>query len=155
MKTLGTHNVNSTGSNKAITANAYHAHTCTSVVTSPTCTEYGYTTHTCDCGYCYHSNAVAALGHDLQSINTNDVQIYECSRCGYHYIDHTHRYFATPIKPTCTTDGYTLSECGCGYCYESDPIAALGHLYDSLKDMVCNRCGYNRGGTVVTPLFNP
>ena len=36
------------------------------VVTAPTCTEAGYTTHTCSrCSDSYTDSTVAALGHDL------------------------------------------------------------------------------------------
>lgn len=34
------------------------------VVTNPTCTKDGYTTHTCDCGHSYTDSTVKALGHD-------------------------------------------------------------------------------------------
>ncbi|MBP5466663.1 MAG: leucine-rich repeat domain-containing protein, partial [Clostridia bacterium] len=42
-------------------------HSYTAVVTEPTCTEQGYTTHTCDkCNYSYTDNYVAALGHSYK-----------------------------------------------------------------------------------------
>ena len=40
-----------------------HKHDYESVVTAPTCTEKGCTTHTCDCGDSYVDNWVDALGH--------------------------------------------------------------------------------------------
>ena len=40
-----------------------HEHTYTAVVTAPTCTDKGYTTHTCACGDSYVDNYVPALGH--------------------------------------------------------------------------------------------
>ena len=43
------------------------------VVTAPTCTEAGYTTHTCVCGDTYTDSEVAALGHDYAE--------GVCSRC--------------------------------------------------------------------------
>ena len=50
-------------------------HEYTSVVTPPTCTEGGYTTHTCTkCGESYVDNEIAALGHDF----VDGV----CTRCG-------------------------------------------------------------------------
>ncbi|MBR3973073.1 MAG: hypothetical protein IKJ99_03865, partial [Oscillospiraceae bacterium] len=40
-------------------------HSYTSVVTDPTCTEKGYTTHTCDkCGDSYKDSYTDALGHE-------------------------------------------------------------------------------------------
>ena len=40
-----------------------HEHTYTAVVTAPTCTDKGYTTHTCACGDSYVDTYVDALGH--------------------------------------------------------------------------------------------
>ena len=40
-----------------------NGHTYESVVTAPTCTEKGYTTHTCHCGDTYVADEIAALGH--------------------------------------------------------------------------------------------
>ena len=43
---------------------SYHIHSYEAVVTEPTCTAAGYTTHTCSCGDSYTDSDVAALGHD-------------------------------------------------------------------------------------------
>ena len=52
-----------------------HAHNYTSIVTAPTCTAQGYTTHTCTgCGYSYKDNYVDALGHNYVD--------FVCTRCG-------------------------------------------------------------------------
>jgi len=40
-----------------------HEHSYTAVVTAPTCTEKGYTTHTCSCGDSYVDTYTDALGH--------------------------------------------------------------------------------------------
>lgn len=58
-------------------------------MTSPTCTEKGYTTYTCaTCGDHYTADEVAALGHDYEAVVT---------------------------APTCTEDGYTTYTCrNCG-----------------------------------------
>ena len=50
-----------------------HTHTYTTQITSPTCTEGGYTTYTCECGDSYVADEVPALGHDWG--NTG------CTRC--------------------------------------------------------------------------
>ena len=50
-------------------------HTCIlAVVTAPTCTEKGYTTHTCACGDSYKDSYVNALGHNFKN--------GACTRCG-------------------------------------------------------------------------
>ena len=51
-----------------------HEHSYEDVVTPPTCTEQGYTTHTCICGDSYVDSYVPALGHNY----VNGV----CTRCG-------------------------------------------------------------------------
>ena len=48
-----------------VAAQSVHEHTYAHVVTAPTCTERGYTTHTCtDCGDSYVDTYTDALGHD-------------------------------------------------------------------------------------------
>ncbi|MFR6335388.1 MAG: hypothetical protein ACLUMN_04480, partial [Oscillospiraceae bacterium] len=44
-----------------------HEHSYKAVVTVPTCTAKGYTTHTCACGDSYVDTYTAALGHDWDS----------------------------------------------------------------------------------------
>ncbi len=41
-----------------------HQHSYTSAVTPPTCTEQGYTTHTCGCGDTYKDTYISKLGHN-------------------------------------------------------------------------------------------
>ena len=54
--------------------NLSHSHSYETVVTSPTCTEKGYTTYTCTCGDSYVDNYVDATGHNFQN--------GACSVCG-------------------------------------------------------------------------
>lgn len=44
-----------------------HEHVYTDVVTAPTCTEEGFTTHTCECGDSYVDTKVEALGHSYST----------------------------------------------------------------------------------------
>ena len=60
--------ISSTGNDDLLTANIHynyvsHTHSYKAVVTAPTCTEKGYTTHTCACGDSYVDTYVDALGH--------------------------------------------------------------------------------------------
>lgn len=96
-------------------------HSYDSVVTEPTCTEAGYTTHTCStCGDSYTDDEVAAKGHDYKSVVT---------------------------EPTCTEAGYTTYTCACGESYISDEVAATGHSYGGwvvdgdTKTSTCGGCG--------------
>ena len=54
------------------------SHDYDSVVTPPTCTESGYTTHTCaNCGNSYVDSEVPATGHSFK--------FFKCVNCGMHY----------------------------------------------------------------------
>ena len=99
-------------------------HFYTSVVTDPTCTEKGYTTHTCSvCGDSYVDNYVDALGHDYSKVmpaqpSTCKEQGWDeykvCSRCGEEdpnnkkvfkeLADHNLKFIGHE-NPTCTEDG--------------------------------------------------
>ena len=66
-----------------------HEHSYTAVVTPPTCTEKGYTTHTCSCGDSYVDTYVDALGHAWDNgkvtkeptATETGVRTYACTRC--------------------------------------------------------------------------
>ena len=66
-----------------------HTHSYKDVVTAPTCTEKGYTTHTCSCGDSYVDTYVDALGHVWDSgkvtkqptATETGVRTYTCTRC--------------------------------------------------------------------------
>ncbi len=62
-------------------------------VIAPTCTEDGYTLHTCDCGVSYISDLVEALGHSYESVTTEATctepgfTTHTCSVCGHSFVD--------------------------------------------------------------------
>ena len=66
-----------------------HTHSYKDIVTAPTCTAKGYTTHTCACGDSYVDTYTAALGHDWDSgkvtkqptATETGVRTYTCTRC--------------------------------------------------------------------------
>ena len=66
-----------------------HTHSYTAVVTEPTCTEQGFTTHTCGCKDSYVDTYVNALGHAWDegvvtlspTATENGVMTYTCERC--------------------------------------------------------------------------
>lgn len=84
-----------------------NAHNYTDQITAPTCTEQGYTTHTCaHCGDSYVDSYVEALGHKAGE-------------------------WKTDIAATCTADGERHLECAvCGASIESEPIQATGHRFE-------------------------
>ncbi len=109
-----------------------HTHEYTDEVTAPTCTEQGYTTHTCSCGDVVVDTYVDALGHSYVEGT--------CTVCGA--TDHEHVYNEVVTAPTCEAAGYTTYTCtvgGCGHSYTGNEVVALGHSY---TDGVCaNGCG--------------
>ena len=66
-----------------------HTHSYKAVVTAPTCTEKGYTTHTCSCGDSYVDTYTDALGHAWDNgkvtkeptATETGVRTYTCTRC--------------------------------------------------------------------------
>ena len=67
-----------------------HTHSYKDVVTAPTCTAKGYTTHTCACGDSYVDTYVDALGHAWDSgkvtkqptATETGIRTFTCTRCG-------------------------------------------------------------------------
>ena len=67
-----------------------HEHSYTAVVTAPTCTAKGYTTHTCSCGDSYVDTYTDALGHAWDNGKVTKpatetetgVKTFVCTRCG-------------------------------------------------------------------------
>ena len=124
-----------------------HEHSYTAVVTAPTCTEKGYTTHTCSCGDSYVDTYTDALGHAWDSGKVTKqptetetgVKTFTCTRCGetrtetMPVIPHVHSYKDVVTAPTCTAKGYTTHTCACGDSYVDTYVDALGHSWDSGK----------------------
>ena len=127
------------------------AHSYQSVVTEPTCTEGGYTTHTCaNCGDSYVDTETEAVGHKYTSnvvaptCSAVGYTEHICTQCGDSYRDSEvaasgHKYTASITPPTCSAAGYTTYTCAaCGSSYTGNETAALGHEY---VNGVCTRCG--------------
>jgi len=128
-------------------------HNYTSVITAPTCTEKGYTTHTCACGDSYRTDEIAALGHHCvtsvfdPSCTESGYTLHACA-CGYNYRTDEitalgHNYTSTVIAPTCTEKGYTKHTCTCGDSYTDTIVAAKGHQYTSkvTSEATCAKAG--------------
>ena len=129
------------------------------MVTKPTCTDRGYTTHTCHCGDTYVDNYTDALGHNLSdwaeikapSCTEKGTERRDCSRCDYYEtrevnaIGHSHSAVVT--KPTCTDKGYTTHTCHCGDTYVDNYTDALNHNLGSwiqTKTPTCTEKGAER-----------
>ena len=152
-----------------------HEHSYTAVVTPPTCTEKGYTTHTCACGDSYVDTYVDALGHSWDNGKVTKeptetetgVKTFTCTRCGetktetIPVLPHTHSYKAVVTAPTCTAKGYTTHTCSCGHSYVDTYTDALGHAWDGgtvtkqptatetgVRTYTCTRCSATKTETI-------
>ena len=152
-----------------------HEHSYTAVVTAPTCTEKGYTTHTCACGDSYVDTYTNALGHAWDNGKVTKeptetetgVKTFTCTRCGeirtetMPVIPHVHSYTAVVTPPTCTEKGYTTHTCACGDSYVDTYADALGHAWDNgkvtkeptetetgVKTFTCTRCSATKTETI-------
>ena len=137
---IGLYNRNLTGANIHYNSTGADTHPYCPVVTLPTCTEQGYTTYICACGYSNDvvENYLDATGHShTLEITTpathleDGVKTFTCA-CGDTYTEtidkiteHNHEAVVTP--PTCTDRGLTTYTCECGDSYVDDYVDALGH----------------------------
>ena len=121
-------------------SNGIIEHAYESVVTDATCTEDGYTTHTCKyCGDSYTDSVVEAFGHTEREKRENEIladcenggkydKVTYCPDCGTEFSRKTlttsplgHEYEKTKVvEPTDTECGYTLYSCKCGNSYKND-----------------------------------
>ena len=141
----------------ATTASLGHSYT--SKVTAPTCTEQGYTTHTCSrCSDSYKDTYTNATGHSYTSKVTTaatctnaGVKTYTCSKCSHSYTEaisatgHT-EVVDKAVAATCTTAGKTEGS-HCSVCNAvikaQTTVAALGHSYTSkVTAPTCTEQGY-------------
>ena len=92
-----------------------NGHSYKDTVTAPTCTEKGYTTHTCMvCGESYSDSETAAKGHTFAQ---------------------------KVVEPTCDKDGKIINACTVCSAEETEKVLpATGHT-DSDNDGKCDICG--------------
>lgn len=137
-----------------------HTHEYTSVVTNPTCTKDGYTTHTCKgCANSYVDTVVKATGHNFgewkttKEPTTTSTGTAEriCSKCSYKETktlgkleeSHKHNYTSKITKAaTCASEGVKTYSCSCGDSY-SEAIPETAHTYkDTVVKPTCTNGGY-------------
>ena len=53
---------------------------------------------------------------------------------------HVHEYTAQVTEPTCTEDGYTLYQCGCGDSYTANETEAAGHSFGAWVTVTAQSC---------------
>ena len=172
--------ISSNRNDDLLTANIHynygsHTHSYKAVVTAPTCTEKGYTTHTCACGDSYVDTYVDALGHAWDNgkvtkeptATETGIRTYTCTRCSetktetIPKLTHEHSYKAVVTAPTCTAKGYTTHTCACGDSYVDTYVDALGHAWDNgkvtkeptatetgVRTYTCTRCSATKTETI-------
>ena len=147
-------------------ASGAHVHSYTSIVTAPTCTEKGHTTHTCACGDSYVDSYTDALGHSYgtwkqtkaPTCTAKGTEVRTCTRCnasetrditslGHAIVHHAAK------AATCTEKGWAAYDT-CSRCDYSTykEIAATGHHHNAVVTAptctakgytthTCNTCG--------------
>ncbi len=155
-----------------------HQHVYTIAVTAPTCTEQGYTTHTCVCGDSYKDTYTAALGHNYvpargveATCTSPEMWEWQCTRCKDNYIvegapalghawnDGEITTPATEEQPGVKT--YTCTRCSATRTEELPPMTHT-HVYsDTVVAPTCTtggytthtcRCGYSYKDTFTAAL---
>ena len=138
-------------------ASGAHVHSYTSIVTAPTCTEKGYTTHTCACGDSYVDSYTDALGHSYgtwkqtkaPTCTEKGMETRTCTRCnasetrditslGHAIVRHAAK------AATCTEKGWAAYDT-CSRCDYSTykEIAATGHHHNAVVTApTCTAKGY-------------
>ncbi len=104
-----------------------HTHSFVTESTPSTCTDQGYTTYTCECGYSYIDNYVDATGHSWDSgkvtksatCTATGVKTYTCTVCGAINTEtiakKAHTYKTATKKATISKNGSIVTKCSvCG-----------------------------------------
>lgn len=136
-----------------------HTHEYKSTVTNSTCTDDGYTTHTCSCGDSYVDSKISAIGHNFGEWKTTKeatttstgTEERKCKNCdaketktiGKIVENHTHSYTAKTTKAaTCSAEGVKTYTCSCGDSY-TESLAKTAHSYQSVVTKPdCTNGGY-------------
>ncbi len=137
----------------------FHRHIYNLIVTNPTCTDKGYTTHTCECGDTYIDDYVYENGHTFTNYTSvgNATCIAEgefVAKCDYcdatdSIIDKgEHKFsdsFTIDTYPTCTNEGSKSRHCSnCSEKTDVTPIGKLAHTYNvTTINPTCTDKGYN------------
>ena len=134
----------------AVTGSKYgHTHTYTFVNIPPTCTEQGYTTHTCHCGDSYIDGYVNALGHSYKAVVTKPIcteqgyTTHTCSTCSDSYVDtyvsatgHSYGAWCETKSPTESEQGEKRRDCNNCDAFETTPIATLSHDHNRWEAII-------------------
>ncbi len=115
-----------------------HIHNYVETITAPTCTEQGFTTHSCSCGDNYKDTYIDAIGHkttfEFYENTTEHWNLCVVCYASINTENHTWDNGIITLPPTITTTGiktYTCSVCEKKK-YEDIPIIPHEHNYSSV-----------------------
>ena len=141
------------------TTDPVHVHSFKSVVVKPTCTQEGYTIHTCEeCGYVKEDTFVSADPEAHSYVKAETVSA-TCTEDGYvRYVcenDHTHEKIETLkaghklgayvliIEPTCQSYGKERAFCeNCKYWEDRDIAPSHNYVVVDVIEPTCTSEGY-------------
>ena len=111
-----------------------HEHSYTAVVTPPTCTEKGYTTHTCSCGDSYVDTYVDALGHAWDNGKVTKeptetetgVKTFTCTRCGETRTETIPATGVVDVTEMFTDVSHSWADDGIQYCVTHQLMSGVG-----------------------------
>ena len=112
-----------------------HEHSYKDVVTAPTCTEKGYTTHTCACGDSYVDTYTDALGHawdngkvTKESTETETgVKTFTCTRCGETKTEVIPATGVVDVTEVFTDVSHSWADDGIQYCVTHQLMSGIGN----------------------------
>ena len=112
-----------------------HEHSYKAVVTAPTCTAKGYTTHTCACGDSYVDTYVDALGHAWDNgkvtkpaTETEDgVKTFTCTRCGETKTEVIPATGSVDVTEMFTDVSHSWADDGIQYCVTHQLMSGIGN----------------------------
>ena len=112
-----------------------HEHSYKDVVTAPTCTAKGYTTHTCACGDSYVDTYVDALGHAWDNgkvtkpaTETEDgVKTFTCTRCGETKTEVIPATGVVDVTEMFTDVSHSWADDGIRYCVTHQLMSGIGN----------------------------
>ena len=112
-----------------------HEHSYDAVVTAPTCTAKGYTTHTCACGDSYVDTYVDALGHawDEGKVTKpateaeDGVKTFTCTRCGETKTEVIPATGSVDVTEMFTDVSHSWADDGIQYCVTHQLMSGIGN----------------------------
>ena len=112
-----------------------HEHSYDAVVTAPTCTEKGYTTHTCACGDSYVDTYVDALGHAWDNGKVtkpateaeDGVKTFTCTRCGETKTEVIPATGSVDVTEMFTDVSHSWADDGIQYCVTHQLMSGIGN----------------------------